>query len=388
MKSPAGIIETLIGAPNARRELLLASAHAVQLVSALGESRIAAAVRAARSVDDVAARSRLRDVFAAIETGDARAAAEPLYQLGEYLRTLGEFLAAGDTLEMAMQAAGPNHALFLQSALRCSLSWRMARKLDRAEDVYRILATHGTELADTRMQLEGELGLGRLLSDRSNYPAAEVAIAAVIAEARRSGELEILGRALTGAARIAGVRLQPARAIELSQEAIAYLPDVAQQEHVLLNIAVAQREIGNARLSRRIAEHLTRSGVEIHPRMSAYILLYDLAVDAGRRLRPYAEALDRMPLTPLLQAEYCEAVARGHAMRGDFTTASAQAARLRELATEHSLAEMETRAERALADLERCVVPVIYEFRPTIPDPATKHSLRAANASLSRLCSV
>ncbi|MEO7082990.1 MAG: hypothetical protein ABI442_07900 [Gemmatimonadaceae bacterium] len=368
--------------------VLLAAEELARGTSPLASTRIANDHM--RRVPDLASQAILRDALLAITGQNSSAVARRLCIYGDHLHAAAHYAVAADVFDCAARLSARDPSLLLRSMLGRAFAFRMLRRLDDASQTYAALRAAGLSLRIPRLELEGILGEAKASMDRGNYPGAEGALIEVIARARESNDRELLGRALTDAARLAGVRGNPVGVVEHSFESLAYVKESRMQDRIFQNIAFAYREMGRGRVAAMVASHVERAAVDLDQRQNAQILLYNLAIDAGHRedAHVYERALERAELPPVLQAEFHEAVARDRATNGQFDQAIAAAERMAHAAEERGLTELAARAEAALSDLRRNVVPAVYRFRPT---PVPRHAVRSLegiDTALKELCGV
>lgn len=274
--------------------------------------------------------------------------------------------------------------VLMQAIQRRAFALRCLQRFDDAADAYRHLTAIAARCASPTapvMVLEAELGLGKVLIERGNLPAAEEAVQAVRHRAEQLGATTVLTKALIDLAAIAGIRRRPAASIAYDREALGIVADPQERERLLFNMAHAFRELSRPQPARRIALHVAGRSALAEHRAHAQLLLYHLAIDDSDwpRADAYRSALRDMHLSPRLGAEYYETVSRHYAAIGATDPALMMLQRMLEVAEEHRLAELTIRAEQSMADVRRGIVPSVYEFRPLerIPKKARAAVLEA-----------
>jgi len=130
-------------------------------------------------------------------------------------------------------------------------------------------------------------------------------------------------------------------------------------------------------------------GGTVDLRANATILLLNLAVDVGDKSSAamLRHQLRMLSPRPSLAAEGYGAVSRQQATFGRFAEALQCARQMLAVAEEYRLNELIIRADRAIHDLERGIVPAVYEFRPKPVEEAEEQSIRSIEQGILMLCS-
>jgi len=289
-----------------------------------------------------------------------------LMAYGITLRESRATLAAAAVFSIVARLPLDDASMRMDATLACAFALRVSKRLDAAQAEYEALLQMASTAGALSMQLEAELGLVKVLVDRGNIPAAEVALDPVLRRARSVGG-NLLSKALTDAAYIAGVRDRPARVIEHSFESLKVASSQIERDRALLNISVAMREVERPRISRVIAEYLATRAADDEMRDAGAILRCHLAIDAHDFVAAsewLAQAASRR-LTHGRAFDLHRAAARMFALRGMWREAGVTLRLILADAEARQMAEAAARAEQDLADIAQCVVPTLYRFRPT-----------------------
>ena len=346
-----------------------------------------AKVRGTATRNTLTAILRVATPLVRIDDGELAVLAGKLMTYGIRLHDDGLFAAAGNVFTVVEDLAEHEPDLLMQAIYRRGFALRCLQRFDEAATTYERLATTAERFASSRMAstmaLDAALGLGKIMIERGNLPGAAAAVDAVRRRAEGQGDTAVLAKALIDLAAIAGIRQDPAKSIQYAYQALAIVVEEQQRERLLVNMAHAFRHVGHPDAARRIVERLAVSSRMAEHRAFAQLLRYDLAIDAADW--PAAEAcratLGALHLSPRLGAEYYETVARHLAATGAPTSAISMLERMLAVAEEHELGELVFRAEQAMADIRRGIVPAAYEFRPLARIPKQE---RAAVAEVER----
>jgi hypothetical protein len=184
-----------------------------------------------------------------------------------------------------------------------------------------------------------------------------------------------------------GIRREPVEAIIDYSEAIDHIQRDVTRHRLMNSIATAFREVGNAAFAIGIADHVAAHAIEVEARANALTLRYNLAVDVlddamSESCRRTLEGIEKPP-TQL--AEYFEALARDHAAHRRLRDARTAAKRMRETAEKYQMNELLFRAEDALKDIRRGLVPAIYAYRPTKLTTTAEQKLAVVERALAAL---
>lgn len=396
-----GFIETLADAHGSAWQELAAEYLAIRsaedvLDHTASAQQIDVARHWASRVTRLAIRRRLLDLLDLLNSraqppDTARATiALALLGLASEIQHEGFPKAAIDVLQLVDRQFGADVELRL-SSLQCqAYSHRMMKNHAEASIAYDMMISIAAEHRATRMELEGMLGKAKIAIERGNIPDAVDAVGKVIPRARRLHVRELLGRALVDRGTIHGIKLDHVAAIIDFNEALDYADPQDLRDHVMLNMAIAFREVDFPAASRDLAVYLWYNAVELEVRWHAGVLRYNLAIDrqdwtvAGR----VAKQLGAANLSPLPDAEYHEALARDLAANGRFDEAGEAASEMYRIAAKHEMFEVMHRSEVAIADIDRGVVPAIYSFRPVETTTAARRKLAAVERSVAKLCAL
>lgn len=311
-----------------------------------------------------------------------------LMTYGVWLHSQGHFLPAAAVMRTIAEMPAVDVELRLQAHLRRAWSLRLMKQLDEAESAYVQLESLAGETGSRRMLLEAELGFAKLTMDRGDMPGAEPRIERVISAARQAGERGVLAKALIDAARLAGTRGNPTAVIERSYEALPMIEERTDRDRTLRNISIALRELGRTEAAWHVALHVARSAIDADQRIASTILLYNLSIDGRQDIlaRQYRVSLSlEKDMNPTLAAEFYRAVSRDLATRGQFTAAAGEARKMLAVAEANQMSELIVKADQALADLGKGVVPALYDYRPTPVSKAAARTLAPIEEALFAL---
>lgn len=333
------------------------------------------AVRLARQqvarVSDLGVHRRLRDILDlmtvdAINADWRRSIGTRLVAYGVELHADGCYAPAADVFALVAELLADDAGLRMQALQRRAFALRVMSRFDDAETVYVELEALAIEHRDVTMELEARLGLGKLMINRGNIPAAIPIIEAVGEDALRDGIVSLRAKALIDRAAIAGIQNDALGALRFSAAASELLAHGTDRDRCHINMAYAYRDLGRPDESATLAREVRDHGFDSDQRALAVILLYHLAIRARDNIaqRMAREWLDRASLSPLQQAEYFEAIAYDRAVAKDFDAAGVALNRVMAIAESNQLAELIFRVEAALRDVLRHRVPAIYEDSP------------------------
>lgn len=312
-----------------------------------------------------------------------------LMAYGHRLHVDGRYASAVDVFTLLANQAGDDVELRLQALAQRAFSLRLLSRFDDAESTYELLKVVGVHSRSKTASLTADAGLGRVLMERGNLPAAETLFRSVVSRARRLKNGTAIGLGFIDLAQVAGIRRDPVGVIEYSHQALERVHEPYRRDRVLVNMAYAFREIGRASSARRLAGHVAENGLHLDQRAFGRIVLYHLAVDANEWgvAESQRGALASMKTPPVIEAEYHETVARHMATSGDAERALHALARMLSVAESHRLAELIHRADEAMADVREGKIPKLYEFRPVERIPKRKQRVIAnAENALELLC--
>lgn len=311
-----------------------------------------------------------------------------LMAYGIRLHEGAHFRPAVDVFDLAATATDDDDVK-LQAIHREAWAQRLLANFDEAERLYESLEHLAEGWNAGRMQFQAQIGLARVLLDRGNVPAAESALLDVARAAEIAEDREIFANAMISLARIAGLRGQPREVLRRSYRAFPYATLRDDRERLLINMAMALRELGEHESAVWAAQYTAEIAQNSEPRAHAKIILLNLAVDREDHLAASALCGDLrlMPMTPVIAAEFYEALSRKHATSGRYGDAVATARRMLSVAEEHRLSEHILRADKAIHDLERNVVPAIYAFRPKSLETEEEQDVISIQRGLRMLCS-
>lgn len=328
-----------------------------------------------RAIDSIAEDARLHSLLwaitDAIEATDTTQTAARLHDLGRVHLSSAAWTFAADVYELAavLAAAAGDHPLTLDCLLWIGHALRMQRRFTEAERQYARLATAAAVTNSVRYQLEAELGVGKLAIDRTDFPAAQGRLDAVIARARAAGCTVVLSKALQDRSLVAGERGDYEGALELAHEALNLSDDARERDRILINVAMALRLLGRRDAARDANLLVAGTAQELDMRWLATINLMEIAYLDGRieTFERYRVQLAEEPLPPALDAMYYEYVGDGCAAFDRRPDAVVAYTRMLSIAEEHGLAKSIIDAERALASLRggrQTVQPARAQGRP------------------------
>lgn len=303
-----------------------------------------------------------------------------LMAYGHTLQADGRYAAAVDVFTMLASRAGDDTDLRMDALNQRAFSLRSLYRWDDAEASYEMMKIVARQVRSQGMGLAADFGLAKLLVDRGRTGEGEKATAVVVSRAKRLRDEAILGHALIDLARLAGVRRDPVSVIEHSHSALRAVFEPYRRDRIFINMAYAFREIRRPVRSARLAGHVLRHGQHADQRAFARLVLYNLSIDAGDWIaaETHRSQFSASTMAPDIEAEYHEATARHMATAGDTAQALAALEKMATLTSNHSLAELATRAEQAVADVRRGIIPAIYEFRPIERIPKHKQRMIAS----------
>lgn len=269
-------------------------------------------------------------------------------------------------------------------------SSRMQKKHAEAKMAYETMLSVSAEHRHTRMELEAMLGLAKIAIERGNFPEAAAGIAKVLPRARRLHVRELIGRALVDRGTVNAYRGELALAIFDYNEALDYADPQDLRDHAMYNMAFTFREVDFPVAARDLAAYLWYNAAELEIRWHAGVLRYNLALDGqdwpgARRIEGQ---LSQAHLSPQPEADYRQALSRDYALRDLWDDARAAAEEMRAIARRHEMFEVLHRAENALSDIQRHVVPAVFAFKPTETTTAAKRKLAAVERTIAKLCAL
>jgi tetratricopeptide (TPR) repeat protein len=348
-------------------------------VDPLAESEVIATRRAIDRVEnDPLVPSILRATVDAIAGDDLGTAARRLRDVGRVHLSRAAWPLAVDVFETgtAIARAAQEEELTLECLLLGAHAIRMRRRFVDAERQYARLAATAAAAGSVRYQLEAELGLGKLATDRGDFPDAQARLDAVIQRARDVRCTVVLSKALQDRARLAGERGDYVMALEMSYEALRLSEDVRERDRILGNVAHALGLLGRRDAARDANLILAGTAQERDVRWHATVSLMEIAYLDGRSeaFERYHVQLAAEPLPPVLAASYYQCVGAGYAAFDRRADATVAYSRMLSIAEEHGLAEPIITAERALVDLRargESVSPAAPPTRARVPrEPA------------------
>lgn len=321
-------------------------------------------------------KKRLGDLLDLIEEGcDCSSAINArVMAFGIELHELGQYVLAIDVFATVCEHAAKNDPrLRVQAIHKRAYSLRSIPDPDEAELAYHALVVAAKEIGDTHMELEGRLGLVKVLMTRGNHQAALPRLDAILKAAQEDDDTFIIGKALLDRAYIAGSGHDEDAAMHYTQEARRVLPDGPERDRCGVTLAVASRERGHHEAARDYAEDVVACATDLEERVKARFVLYHLAIDArdrGEQDRHHTW-LETASLTDSLRVEYHNVVARDQANELDFDAASDSLRKMLDLAETSGLHEDVVRAEKAMWHVARRVVPTWYKYRPARRTPTS-----------------
>ena len=347
--------------------LVVRLAHAAFHDLEAGPEGLRVVRRAIRGVNDLREVRRLeRIVDAARATSEDWSANDVLSGLlmsyAVLLHKRGYRVAGADVCSVLIKSPIDDMAVRLSAMLNRAFAHRVEGRLDPAEADYRMLRGAASLLREAHMYRQAELGLAKVMIERGNYQFATPALEELRDEAREANDHALLGIVLLDLAALAGLRKDYGSSIAYSEEALAYIVDASQRERCYVNMARAARDIGDPVRAGQYAALVRETGLDADIRARAGLILYVLAIDAGRI--PARDAarqwLEGETLAPGVECDFREAIAYACAMDGEFDEAIAAVNAMLAVAERHRLGEMIHQGDTALGYLKRRRVPPVY----------------------------
>lgn len=329
---------------------------------------------------------RLLDETAPKRRRDRPAIVKLLLAYGLKLHLDGLLGPASDVFHLLSQKHYETEVRLL-GMLRRAFALRLAGKLEEADSEYVRLMVFAATAGNRHMELEAELGLARVVFDRGDVRKAEAMTVGVVNAAKVAGDHDVFANASIDLARAAGERDQPDMVLYHSANALQRREWTEGRDRTLVNVAFALRELDRAPGARRVASYVLRTTRSVDQKSYAMLVLYAIATDQGieREAREWRSRVAASLSNPWIESEYYQSLAREHATFERFPMATAAATKMLAVAERHQLNKMIIRADEALYDLRRGLVPAIYRFRPTKPSVA-EQSVTDMESSVLALC--
>lgn len=281
----------------------------------------------------------------------------PLSAYGHLLRSRAAWGVAGEVFELAAVVArlAGDTDLELQGLQAVAFSLRSRRLFDEATASYERLGRRAAALSNVRFELEARLGCVKVLANRGNLPLARETIVGIIRDAEIAGSRTVLGKAYIDMGHFAGIAGDHLATIRACYQALRLSDDPRERDGIAINVSLGYRGIGRPDLARSILMVVSESAQELSRRINATIQLLYIAVDDRNAVavEAYSRRLAKLSLSPVMAAEYYEALGKWALSRQEDAEAREWFAKMRVVCEDNKLHELLFRADTELASIGR-----------------------------------
>jgi tetratricopeptide (TPR) repeat protein len=301
-------------------------------------------------------RSVLMSIIEAASEGDTQRATvgRALLAYGRALNFEGKWSLACDVYAAADSIAGApaNPDISIRANIGLGAAARQMAQWDKSEHAYS-RATHIAEtVGDTAGVLLVDVRRSTTLMLRGNLPEAEALAIETVNKARAGNFKEPLGLALHSRSSIAFSRGDYAAAVQIGYEALEEMPDSAERDGVLADIASAFGAMGINDAARDGYLIVSATAQSQWVRWNAMLNLMELAFMDGNEIEfeKYVHELGAASLPPKLRAVYHIFSGQGFERFGENGEASLETAV--SIAEQSQLHQIAHQARVALAELK------------------------------------
>lgn len=300
--------------------------------------------------------TRIVDAVMMLHDADAQPVLPRVFAYGSLLEHRGQITLAADVYATVSRHVDTQAHLDLafDAQLKQGFCFRLIGDLDLAQRAYETAGMLAARAKDRVRVLFARIGESKVTWSRGNLPAADEALAKIVAEAEAIGDQRLLALALHDHAALARMREDLPRAIRLAFESFKRMTTEQDRERVLSDLGNFLGQHGafdSARAALGVLEHSAR---QADVRWSAQHNLMDLAMREGSepRFERYRRLLDAQPLPERNAVLYLRDAGRGLAVFGRHNEAEDSLRRGLGRAEAAGMHQTVFEIESMLADLE------------------------------------